>query len=208
MGEESAGIDAVRIALSRVVAGQSDIVIVGCAFDCEREDRLLICEFASYNLKERLVPVWDRNVAGGGFALGSLGAFLVIEVRCHAEARAVEPLAPLSMVMADRSNRRPGAATASLHRMWRCVEDQLTPGRYAVISGASGAEPATGEERTFLRALGGIPIRATGTYLGHGMEPQFPMNVALATLAVGQQRLFPPCDTSGMELPMPGELCR
>jgi 3-oxoacyl-[acyl-carrier-protein] synthase II len=206
MGEESAGIDAVRIAFSRVVAGQSDIVIVGGAYNCEREDRLLIYEFASYNFKERLVPVWDRNVAGGGFALGSLGAFLVIEARCHAEARAVEPLARLSMVMADRSNRRSGAATASLHRMWRCVEDQLTPGRYAVISGASGAEPATGEERTFLRALGGIPIRATGTHLGHGMEPQFPMNVALATLAIGQQRLFPPCDTSGMELLMPGEL--
>jgi 3-oxoacyl-[acyl-carrier-protein] synthase II len=73
MGEESAGIDAVRIALSRVVAGQSDIVIVGGAYNCEREDRLLVYEFASYNLKERLVPVWDRKYCGRRLRAGIFG---------------------------------------------------------------------------------------------------------------------------------------
>ena len=68
------------------------------------------------------------------------------------------------------------------------------PGQAAILSGASGADPATGEERAFLTAHGELAVRATGTYLGHGMEAQFPMNVALAALAVGHGSLFPPCD--------------
>jgi 3-oxoacyl-[acyl-carrier-protein] synthase II len=49
-------------------------------------------------------------------------------------------------------------------------------------------------------------VRATGTHLGHGMEPQFPMNVALAALAVGRGQLFPATDSSGVEQPMNGVL--
>ena len=46
-----------------------------------------------------------------------------------------------------------------------------------MISGAAGAEPATAEERAFLAEHTDIAVRATGTYLGHALEPQFPMNV-------------------------------
>jgi 3-oxoacyl-[acyl-carrier-protein] synthase II len=63
-----------------------------------------------------------------------------------------------------------------------------------VISGASGASPATLEERTFLDAHAELTVRATGTRIGHGVEPQFPMNVALAAMAVQRRALFPPCD--------------
>ena len=38
MGEESAGVDAVRIALARIAAGQSDIALVGGAHNGERRD--------------------------------------------------------------------------------------------------------------------------------------------------------------------------
>src|SRR5687768_13556413 len=38
MGEEAAGVDAVRIALSRIQAGQSDIGLVGGSFNAERKD--------------------------------------------------------------------------------------------------------------------------------------------------------------------------
>ena len=38
MGEESAGFDAVRIALARIQAGQSDITLVGGAHNGERKD--------------------------------------------------------------------------------------------------------------------------------------------------------------------------
>ena len=38
------------------------------------------------------------------------------------------------------------------------------------------------------------------------MEPQFPMNLALAVVALGQGRLFPPSDASGLEKPMSAPL--
>src|SRR5690348_13306882 len=85
MGEESAGIDAVRIAHARIGAGQSDVALVGGSYNGERPDLLMLYEFADFSLKDKLVPVWDRE-ASPGFALGSLGAFLVIESRKHAEA--------------------------------------------------------------------------------------------------------------------------
>jgi 3-oxoacyl-[acyl-carrier-protein] synthase II len=86
--------------------------------------------------------------------------------------------------------------------MWQ----SLAPGhdRIAVISGATGAEPATAEERSFLQALEGVPLRATGSYIGHGYEPQFAMNIALATLALAHRALFPPGDSSGLERVMQG----
>ena len=59
-----------------------------------------------------------------------------------------------------------------------------------MISGATGVEPATAEEREFL-AQHAVPVRATGTYIGHGVEAQFPMNIALATLALKHGRLYP-----------------
>src|SRR3954469_7310742 len=71
MGEEAAGVDAVRIALARIEAGQSDIVLVGGAHNGERKDLLLLYEFGGFNLKQEFAPVWER-AAPGGFALGSL----------------------------------------------------------------------------------------------------------------------------------------
>ena len=80
MGEESAGVDAVRIALSRIEAGQSDIALVGGSHNAERPDLLMLYEFGGFALKDKFAPVWQRE-AKPGFALGSLGAFLVIESR-------------------------------------------------------------------------------------------------------------------------------
>ena len=44
------------------------------------------------------------------------------------------------------------------------------------------------------------------SYVGHGMEPTFPMNIALATVALGHGTLFPPHDSTGLEKPMSGPL--
>ena len=52
---------------------------------------------------------------------------------------------------------------------------------------------ATAEERHFSSQHPDLAVRATGSYLGHGLEPQFPMNIALATVALGHGSLFPPC---------------
>ncbi|HEY4140783.1 MAG TPA: beta-ketoacyl-ACP synthase, partial [Pseudolabrys sp.] len=57
MGEETAGVDAVRIALSRIAAGQSDIALVGGAHNGERPDLLMLYEFANFNLKDQHKPV-------------------------------------------------------------------------------------------------------------------------------------------------------
>jgi len=75
-----------------------------------------------------------------------------------------------------------------------------------VLSGATGAAPATAEERAFLEGHGDLAVRATGSYLGHGLEPQFPMNIALAAVALGHGSLFPPSDSTGLERPMSGPL--
>jgi 3-oxoacyl-[acyl-carrier-protein] synthase II len=208
MGEEAAGVDAVRVAHARIEAGQSDIVLVGGAYNGERKDLLLLFELGGHALKDAFAPVWERAARGGGMALGSLGAFLVLEAREHAIARNAKPLARLSRVLSDRSSRKAGATTATLARQWQELAGRLTPGRVAVISGASGAEPATAAELAWLETLIKVPVRATGTYLGHGFEPQFAMNIALATLVLQHEKLFPPGDSSGVEQAVPGPVAQ
>jgi 3-oxoacyl-[acyl-carrier-protein] synthase II len=206
MGEESAGVDAIRIALSRIEAGQSDIALVGGSHNSDRPDLLMLYEFGGFALKDKFAPVWQRE-NNPGFALASLGAFLVIESRAHAEARGAKRIARLSAVLSDRSRRRnPGDVTAGLEKLWGRISSRLQPGKVAVISGASGTTPATAEERAFLAEQKDIAVRATGTYIGHAFEPQFPMNVALAAVAVSRGSLYPPADDSGVERPMNGPL--
>jgi 3-oxoacyl-[acyl-carrier-protein] synthase II len=90
--------------------------------------------------------------------------------------------------------------------MWQSLVPQPASGRIAVISGATGATPVTGEERAWLKTMPEVPVRATGSILGHGFEPQFAMNIALATLALGREKLFPPVDSSGVEREYEGAL--
>jgi 3-oxoacyl-[acyl-carrier-protein] synthase II len=206
MGEEQSGVDAVRIAHARIQAGQSDIALVGGAHNGERHDLLLLYGFGGQVLTGSFAPVWERAARGGGMVIASLGAFLVLEAREHALARDAKPLARLSAVLSDRSNRQGNATTATLTRMWSKLAPQLSSGHAAVISGASGAEPATAMERAFLATLPDVPVRATGTYVGHAFEPQFPMNIALATLALGHDKLFSPGDSSGVEREMAGSV--
>jgi 3-oxoacyl-[acyl-carrier-protein] synthase II len=167
---------------------------------------LMLYEFGGLTLKNRFSPVWERGAGNGGFALGSLGAFLVIEAREHAEKRGAKPLGRLSAVVSDRANRRPGTITKTLSGLWERLKGQINTDHAAVLSGATGAIPATAEERAFFEAHSDLAVRATGSYLGHGMEPQFAMNIALATVALDHGSLFPPCDSSGLERPMTGQL--
>ena len=205
MGEEAAGVDAVRIAHARIAAGDSDIALVGGSHNAEREDMLLVYEFGDSMLRDRFAPVWQRGPQGG-LVFGSLGAFLVMENRGHAEARGATPMARLDAVMSERA--KPGAGLQALGRMWDALAPRLQGGRHAVISGATGVEPATAQERAFLGRHADAPVRATGTHIGHGLEPQFPMNVALAALALRRGKLFPPGDDSGVERPMEGALAQ
>ena len=207
MGEEAAGVNSVRVALARIAAGQSDLALVGGSHNGEREDLFLLYDAGGHMLRGSFKPVWERGPSGG-MVLGSLGAFLVLEARSHAEARNAKPLARLSAVESERSSRPPGAVSAALARMWQSLMPPPAAKGMAVISGATGAEPATGEERAWLSAVPDMPVRATGSILGHGVEPQFAMNIALATIALGREKLFPPAAGSTVEQAYDGRLDR
>jgi 3-oxoacyl-[acyl-carrier-protein] synthase II len=206
MGEEAAGVDAVRIASSRIRSGQSDIALVGGAQNGERKEILLHYEFAKHNLINDFRPVWARN-EHPGFAIGSMGAFLVLEASDRARARGAKPLARLASVVSARSSRKAGDVTATLAKLWDRVGADRSRGG-AFISGATGAGPATLEERAFLASHPEFAVRATGTQLGHGVEPQFTMNVALAAIAMQRGELFAAQDPTGFERPADGALAQ
>src|SRR5438874_4087562 len=133
------------------------------------------------------------------FALGSAGAFLVIESRAHAEARGAKPYARLTNVVADLAHRKhPGEITATLEKLWSKLGKLEAKG--AIITGATGAEPVTSEERAFLGEHPDFAVRATGTMFGHTMETQFPLGLALAALSLSRGALFPPNDPTGLEV--------
>jgi 3-oxoacyl-[acyl-carrier-protein] synthase II len=160
----------------------------------------VLYEFGDYNLKDKFEPVWSRKEQSG-FALGSGGAFLVIESRAHAEARGAKPYARLTNVVADRSQRKqPGDVKSTLEKLWSELGELSDSG--AIITGATGAEPATSEEQAFLTGHPDFAVRATGTMFGHTMETQFPLGLALAALAISRGALFPPTDSSGVEIEM------
>src|SRR5258705_269737 len=147
------------------------------AHNGERHDLLMLYGFGGHVLKDGFAPVWARAERGGGMVIASLGAFLVLEAREHALARAARPLARLSAVLSDRSNRQGDATKTTLTGMWPTLAPQLASGHTAVISGVSGAEPATSVERAFFATVPEVPVRATGTYVGHASEPQFVLNI-------------------------------
>ena len=156
MGEEQSGVDAVRIALSRLQGGTGDLFLVGGSFNAEREDMLLLFELGKSLLHGPFAPVWSRKAQGGGIVLGSLAAFLVIEERAHAEARGAKPFAKLTAVRSGRTRRNPGDVEKALGEQLDSL-GALKPGA-AIISGATGVEPATSEEHAAL-AKRGVPVR-------------------------------------------------
>jgi 3-oxoacyl-[acyl-carrier-protein] synthase II len=204
MGEESAGADAVRIAHARIAAGQIGLALVGGSFNAVRQDLAMLYGGAGTLTRGAWRPVWARQDEPG-FAMGSLGAFLVLEDAEHARARGVAGLAQLSKVASSLASdpENAGAATEALWHGMRPADD----GTLGVVSGATGAEPATGQERKFLAELARervIAVRATGNMLGHGIEAQFPLNVALAALALSRGGFYPPFDETGAEAPVEG----
>lgn len=197
MGEEESGINAVRIAHDRIHAGQSEIALVGASYNAERAELLQHYECGHLNLKDQFVPIWARG-SKGGFALGSAGAFIVLEARSHAEARGAKPLARLRAIAATHTRRAQHSVVDALDEMWK----QVAPaGDAAILTTASGAEPATAQERAFLASHPGQPVRGLSTAFGNTVETQFPLAVALAALCLSHGTLYPPNDPTGFEQP-------
>ena len=193
MGEEAAGVDAVRIALARILAGQSELTLVGGAYHGTRWDVLLAFELGGVVLKDKFAPVWDRGPQGG-IAFATMGAFLVLESKEHATARGACPRARISRVLSDRNVRKPGDAEASFRRQWNTITAEVDRAHCAVISGAAGLEPATSAEVTVLKEIG-LPVRNTGTYIGHGVDTQFMANLGIGCATIEHSKLFAPTGT-------------
>src|SRR3546814_790871 len=118
MGEEAAGISAVETAFHRIKSGQSTHTLVGGAFVAERADIILLVEGIRAHATGDWQPLWQRSAEhGGGMMMGSVGAFLVLESRAHAEARGAHVYATLDAIEGDRGNRDDGRLEARLGRL-------------------------------------------------------------------------------------------
>jgi 3-oxoacyl-[acyl-carrier-protein] synthase II len=208
LGEEISGVSAVEVVWRRIRAGQGDIFLVGGASLAGRKDMTLQRAIGGTLWAGPPASVWARPEKGlGGTILGSLGAFLVVESRDHAEARGRKPYARIGSVVSDQSRRRRGDAAATAARQF----DDLTEGAsdpVAVLSGATGLGEATHEERDLLAALiaaGRVStVRATANMMGSGIEATFPAQMALGALALSRKGFFQPADETGFEKPETG----
>lgn len=190
MGEEVSGVDAVRVAHARIAAGQGDIFLVGGSYNAERPDALLIYEMGGLLWKKPFESIWDRPGEGGGFIPGSGAAFLVLEAREHAEKRGAQPSAVLKSIASDRQRRHTGAVGNSLDALWDQVSPEFRNGNGAVFSGASGITGITEEERGVLtKRVPGATVHAVGDLLGHCLEANFPLGLALAGAALDAGRI-------------------
>jgi len=65
------------------------------------------------------------------------------------------------------------------------------PGACGRHFGAAGLEPATSAERHVLKEIG-LPVRNTGTYIGHGVDTQFMANLGIGCAVIEHGKLFAP----------------
>ena len=195
MGEEAAGISAIATAFARIKAGQSTHTLVGGAFVAERPDILLLVEGIRAHQTGPWQPLWSRDGAsGGGMILGTVGAFLVLESREHAEARGAHIYAVLDAVEGDRGNRDEGRLEDRLGRMVPEAAS-LAAADTVVFSGASGLADLTQREKAHLsERFAGMPVRGYAGSIGHSVEAQFPAGLALAALAIDSAAIVPAFD--------------
>lgn len=122
--------------------------------------------------------------------LGSVGAFLVVEARSFAEARGARIYATIDAIGGDRGSRDEGRLEARL--------DQLSDGSAqpdVVFSGTSGFHALAGREHDYLsHRFEGVPVRGYGGLVGHCLEAQFPLGLALAALTLANGAPVPAFD--------------
>ena len=186
MGEECAGADAVRVAVARLGEGRGGIALVGSAYSASRWDMLLVYGLSGLLRRGAWAPFAER-AGGGGLITGSVGAFLVLETRSHAQARGARGLAEIATVATGAARRTAeDTARASAAGLAGNLRSLLRPG-YAVVSAASGASEPAEEEAGFLADLRRAgpeqgQVRHAAERLGHSIEASFPAGLALAAL--------------------------
>jgi 3-oxoacyl-[acyl-carrier-protein] synthase II len=196
MGEEGAGISAVETAFARIKAGQSTHTLVGGAFVAERQDVILLVEAIQGHARGEWQPLWARKAEdGGGMILGSVGAFLVLESRAHAEARGAHIYAAIDAIEGDRGSREAGRLETRLERLLEPAKELAGEGT-VVFCGTTGFQDLAAREQAVLEAtVRGAALRAYGGLTGHALEAQFPLGLALAALTLDGRAKVPPFDT-------------
>ncbi len=183
MGEEQAGVDAIRIAHARVAAGQADMILVGGSYNAERRDMLLLFEAGGMLRKGSFAPVFERADAPG-MITGSQAAFLVVESADHARARGARAHAVLNGVAAGRTRRAAGQVEATLVALCATLGSSNAD---LALSAATGVADVTSEEAAALASVAPDARRiATSDLVGHGVEATFPVSVALAAAALSE----------------------
>ena len=198
MGEEGSGIQAVQTAHARIAAGQSELALVGGAYNAARSDMLGLWEFAHMHYRDEFKPVFAPG-RKPGMATGTGSCFLVLESRKHAEARGAKPMAKITYVGSARARREAGSVRISIAAL---IEEakKRAPNAGAIYTSATGVEPATGEEAEALKAAG-VPVRAVVSRIGQTFESMFPFGIAFAALAVSSGKLAAPMPNVPLESP-------
>ncbi|HEY5795546.1 MAG TPA: beta-ketoacyl-ACP synthase [Bosea sp. (in: a-proteobacteria)] len=181
MGEEQAGVDAIRTAHARIASGQAEVMLIGGSYNAERRDMLLLLELGGFLRKGDFAPVFERE-DGPGLITGSASAFLVLESAERAAARGARVHARLDKVVATRSKRQPGTVEANLRGL--LADLGQAPAGVLAISAATGAAGITTEEAAAIATLPQPRRIATGDLVGHALEAAFPISVALAAAAL------------------------
>lgn len=197
MGEQGAGVSAVETAYARIAAGQSSHCLVGGAFLAERLDLLMVMDSVHALAKGPLKPFWDENGEATGMNLGSAGAFLMLESRAHAEARGAHIYARLDDAQGDRGPRGDGQMERRLARLGDDTGVTDPAAGALVFCGASGIAGLSARERAFFHdRFPDVPLRTYGAVVGHGLEAHFLTGVALACLALDDERPVQPMAAS------------
>jgi len=204
MGEEIAGPMALDIAARQIRSQQGDVFLVGGSYNALRPDMLLYFILGGHLWTGPSVPpVWRRGAQQGGIVCGSMGAFLVLEARAHAEARQAPIYARLDEILAVRGPRDDAQAfEARVLDLGARLGAVLGDAPAGLLSGASGARQALAAERRMIEALAAdrpLPVRGCTTMIGHGLEAQMPACIALAAIALKNERFYPPFDDDGFE---------
>ena len=203
MGEESAGVSALKTTIARICHGQSTHALVGSSFNGQDPEVLLSFELAALLKRDGWQPVWERQDKAG-LITGSGAAFLVLEERGRAEKRGAKILAVIGEVEEGRV-KRDAQSAAKISTMFTKACGNVEPD--LIISGASGAPNSVALEQAVLGQLGlgqsgfgesgfgqsgSSPVRAFSSLTGYFKEPQFLFSVGLAALALSEGTSFSP----------------
>jgi 3-oxoacyl-[acyl-carrier-protein] synthase II len=202
MGEESAGVSALKTSVARIRHGQSTHALVGGSTNGEDADMLLGYEFDGQLARNGWSPVLQRR-GKDGVITGSGAVFLVLESREHAAARGATILAEIGDVTESRTKR---AKADTSDRIAQTFSSALK-GKSAdlVLSGASGLGHAAELELEALAKSCTAPVRAPTSLMGTIEEPQLILGAALAALIVAHDVVISPLTEDEVKLATPAK---